>query len=143
MPVLESQGFYSLTPRGKMTDRTELLRSMFSDPRFVQIAPFLWHADIDGVKIGVLTVTLSPGFFEYALNLGAEERLLKAKAKGKINEAYAVLTRTSSGLRYCGHREAEEFHRQWQSMGLQVRSGKFGPFVTLPGSLTESDDDVM
>src|SRR5262245_36639078 len=107
-----------------MSDRTELLRNMFNGDRlFTQVAPFLYHAVIDGVKIGVLTATVNSGYLEYALNLGAEERLLKAKAKGKIDEAYTVLVRMGGGqgVTYCGHREAEEFHRQWQALGLQQR----------------------
>jgi hypothetical protein len=125
-----------------MHDRTDLLRNMFTDPRFVQIAAFLWLGTIDGVKIGVLIATLNSGYLEYALNLAQEQRLLKAKAKGKIAEAYTAFIRMN-GWRYCGHREAEEFHRQWTQMGLQQRDGKLGSFVTLPSSLTESDDDEM
>jgi hypothetical protein len=129
-----------------MIDRTELLRNMHATGSpFIQIAFSLYYGVIDGVKIGVVEATLNSGYMEYALNLGAEERLLKAKAKGKIDEAYVVLVRTDPfrGSTYCGHRDAEEFHRQWQSLGLQARTGKLGAFVTLPSNLTKSDEDVM
>jgi len=129
-----------------MIDRTELLRNMYttSSP-FTQIAFSLYHAIIDGVKIGVVEATLNRGYVEYALNLAAEERLLKAKRKGKIDEAYTVLVRTdpSKGSTYCGHRDTEELNRQYQPLGLQVRSGRLGPFITLPAHLTASDDDLM
>jgi hypothetical protein len=131
----------------KMTDRTELLRGMFTTGSpFIQVAPFLYHAVIDGgVKIGVMTATLNSGYLEYALNLNAERRLLAAKAKGKIGEAYTVLVRTGSGqgITYCGHRDAEELYRQYEPLGLQRRSGRLGDFITLPAHLTESDDDLM
>jgi hypothetical protein len=112
---------------------------------FTQIALFLYHAIIDGVKIGVVEATITPGYTAYALNLDAMERLLKAKAKGKIDEAYVALVRTdpSKGSTYCGHRNAEELKRQYEPLGLQVRTGKLGPFITLPSTLTESDDDLM
>lgn len=67
-------------------DRTELLRNIFTGPRFTQIGRWVYFGvDDDGARIGVATATLNPGFFEYALNVSAEQRVLAAKPRGKAD----------------------------------------------------------
>jgi|SRR5215471_1380971 len=128
-----------------MSDRTELLRSIFTNPAFVWLNRWLGYIAVDGVKIGVVAATLNPGYFEHALNKDSEERLLASKSKGKMDEAYTVFASLDKLYRhtYTGHRDAEELHQKILAMGLQPRAGRFGEFYTLPSILTMGDDAPM
>jgi hypothetical protein len=126
-------------------DRTDLLRGMFTDRRFKRLGRWLWFGEIDDVKIGVVTATLSPGFFEHALNKETEERVLAARSNGRADEGYVVFA-DSNGFfhfEYTGHRDAVELHRKIVEMGLQPRMGRFGEFYVLPSILTMGDDAPM
>jgi hypothetical protein len=121
------------------TDRTELLRNMFTDRRFRRLDRWLFFANVDGVKIGVAVATLSDGYFEHALNKGSEERVLAALANGKADEGYVVFANGSFAFEYTNHAEARELHQKIVAMGLQPRMGRFGPFYQLPAILTMAD----
>lgn len=105
-----------------MSDRTDLLRNMFTDRRFKRLDnKWMFFAVIDGFKIGVVVATLNDGYFEHALNHGSEERVLAALANGKADEGYVVFANGSFQYEYTGHREARELHQQIVAMGLQPR----------------------
>ena len=122
-----------------MTDRTELLRGMFTDRRFKRLGKWVFFANIDGVKIGMAVATLNDGYYEHALNQESEERVLAALANGKADEGYAVYANGSFQFEYTGHAEARELHQKIVAMGLQPRMCRFGPFYQLPSSLTMYD----
>ena len=128
-----------------MTDRTELLRGIFTDPRFVWISRFLRFIKVDGAKIGVVISTLNVGFFEYALNKGETERLLAAKHSAKVDETFAVFANVdhTRQMTYVSNQNAEALHQKILAMGLRPRSGVFGEFWTLPSILTMGDDAPM
>jgi hypothetical protein len=131
--------------QSKTLQRHGLLSNIFTDKRFLQIDRWNYFIEVDGAKIGVAVATLNPGFFEYALNKAALDRVLAALRKGKIDEGYVVLARVSESHQsmFTGYRETEELHRQITEMGLQPRHGSYGDFYTLPSSLTMSDDEPM
>jgi hypothetical protein len=124
----------------------DILRDIFTDPRFRQIGRWLRHGVIDGRRVGAVIATLNPGFVEYALNKAEEERLLAAKCeKAKLDEAYVIFARIDGFYQptFSGARDAEELHQKILAMGLRPRPGRFGEFYTLPSILTASDDDPM
>jgi len=123
-----------------MSDRTQLLRGMFTDRRFRQLGKWLFFANIDGAKIGVAVAMLNPGYYEHALNCESEQRVLAGRRDGRANEGYTVFANGSFQFEYTGHRDAEELHQKILAMGLKPRMGRFGEFWQLPSSLTMGDD---
>jgi len=128
-----------------MKDRTELLSGMFTDRRFKRLGQWLWFGVIDDVKIGVVTATLNPGYYEHALNKSSEERVLAALTSGRADEGYTVFAESNSSFQfeYRGHADARELHQKIVAMGIQPRNGRFGEFYQLPSVLTMGEDAPM
>jgi hypothetical protein len=64
-------------------DRGDLLRGIFTDPRLVRINRWLGYIADKGVKIGAVTATLNPGYFEYALNKDSEGAPPRLQVQGQ------------------------------------------------------------
>jgi hypothetical protein len=105
---------------------------------------YQYKGTIDGVRVGAVVSSMSPGFGSFALNQGHFDSLVKVKRSGKIGAAVVVFARVSTDgkFTYVGQVDAVEFILKLES--CQLRVGKMGPFWVVPPSLVpnyDPDDD--
>ena len=87
--------------RERDTMTVTILTNIFEDPRWRPIGRRVYSAEIDGRKLGGVLATFNVRFGNYALNRPEmEDRLMKAKREGKIDEAFVIAVRPNGTGRY-------------------------------------------
>jgi hypothetical protein len=110
----------------------DFVAKIFTDPQhWHQIDYRIYLGEFRGQRIGAVLATMAQGFYQYALNAGEVDGLLKAKQGGRIDQAFIVSARQDgpNQFRYCSAREAEEF--QAVLAALPLRTGRSGGFWSL------------
>jgi hypothetical protein len=106
---------------------------------------YQYKGTIDGVRVGVVVASMSPGFGSFALNQGQFNSLITVKGGGKLGVAEVVFARVDPNgtFSYVGQVDAVEFLPKLES--CQLRNGRWrGPFWVVPPSLVPNynpDDD--
>jgi hypothetical protein len=119
-----------------------VLTGIFSDPAFSEFRRNCFRGEVAEQKIGVLLATQNPTYLNFAMNALEFTRLIKADLDRRVDEAWVVFAHVDGQKRtFKGQRNAAELREQIRSMGLEPRSGRYGPFYVLPAALAPGSDD--
>jgi hypothetical protein len=114
-----------------------------NDPRWRQIGKRLFIGEFDGKKRGAVLATFNQSFFNYALNRGETERVVAAKACGKIDEAVVIPAKPSATGGYEGLKSVDAEEMQGRLRGKATISGATGPFWSIEPHEIGMDDEAF